>query len=101
MELDVYLPESLRMFMDDPKFHEDEYYSERSEAYAECSLHDAEIEEAGGFMDDFFLRMWIEEHPEYKDLLIVEPKMTEEEWKELFEDVKQFTLELELPIKGE
>ena len=98
MELDVYLPEALRMFMDDPKFHNIEYSHEHPVSYWECRLQDKEIEEAGGYMDDLFLRLWIEEHQEYKDLLIIEPKMTEEEWAKEFEELKQLTIKLGLPI---
>ena len=98
MGLDVYLPEALRMFMDDPKFHNIEYSHEHPVSYWEIRLEDEEIEEAGGFMDDLFLRCWIEVHQEYKDLLIVEPKRTEEEWEKKMEELDQITLKLGLPI---
>ena len=97
MDLDEYLPEALTMFMDD-NFVQSKKYNKYPAAYFELRLQDQEIKEAGGYMEDLFLRLWIEEHPEYKELIYIKPKMTEEEWQQTFEELKQITLEMGLPI---
>lgn len=98
MEIDDYLPEALTMFMDE-EFVRQKKYNKYRAAYFEVCLQDEEIQEAGGHMDDLFLRLWIEKYPQYKDLIIIEPKRTPEEWEEIIEDLKRFSLEIGLPIK--